>query len=63
MKDLIVPPQLSKRFRRLEAIIKQAAGLFDSIKGFEDVETLLLRGTGLSPHTYRSYLTAVRQLY
>jgi hypothetical protein len=37
--------------------------LFDSIKYFEDFETLLLRGAGLSPHTYRSYLTAVRQLY
>lgn len=63
MNDLIIPSQLSKRFPRLEAIIKQAASLFDAINRFEDVEMYLLRGAGLSPNTYRSYLTAVRQLY
>ena len=60
MNDLIIPSQLSKQFPRLEVIIKQAAGLFDSIRSFEDVETYLLRRAGLSPNTYRSYLTAVR---
>jgi integrase len=63
VNDLTIPSNLSKRFPRLEQIIKQAAGLFDSINSFEDVETYLLRGAGLSQHTYRSYLTAVRQLY
>ena len=41
MNDLIIPPQLFKRFPRFEAIIKQAAGLFNSINSFEDVETYL----------------------
>ena len=63
MNDLIISSNLSKRFPKLEAIIKQAANLFDSSNSFEDVETLLLRGAGLSPHTYRSYLTAIWQLY
>jgi site-specific recombinase XerD len=63
MTDLTIPSKLTDRFPRLEAIIKQAANLFDSINSFEDVETYQLRGAGLSPNTYRSYLTAVRQLY
>jgi len=63
VNDLVIPSNLSKQFPRLEQIIKQAAGLFDSIHSFGDVETLLLRGAGLSPHTYRCYLAAVRQLY
>ena len=63
MNDLIIPSQLSKRFPRLEAIIKQAQGLFDSIKSFEDLERHFLKGNGLSPNTYRSYLTAIKQFY
>ena len=63
MNDLIIPSQLSKRFPRLEAIIKQAQGLFDSIHSFEDLERHFLKGNGLSPNTYRSYLTAIKQFY
>ena len=63
MNDLIIPSQLTKRFPRLEAIIKQAQGMFDSIHSFEDLERHFLKGNGLSPNTYRSYLTAVRQFY
>ena len=33
------------------------------IESFEDVERLLLRGQGLSPNSYRTYLQAVRQMY
>ena len=63
MNDLVIPSNLSKQFPKLEAIIKQAAGLFDSINSFEDLERHFLRGNGLSPNTYRSYLTAVKQFY
>jgi len=61
MNDLIIPSKLSKRFPRLEAIVKQAQGLFDD--SFEDLERHFLKGNGLSPNTYRSYLTAIRQFY
>jgi len=63
MNDLIIPSHLSKRFPRLEAIIKQAQGLFDSINSFADLERYFLKGNGLSPNTYRSYLTAIKQFY
>lgn len=43
--------------------LRRAAALFESIKSFEDIELRLLRGAGLSPNTYRSYLVAVKQLY
>ena len=43
--------------------LRRAASLFESIHSFEDIELHLLRGAGLSPNTYRSYLAAVKQLY
>ena len=43
--------------------LRRAAALFESIHSFEDVELRLLRGVGLSPNTYRSYLTSLKQLY
>ena len=44
---------------RLEAAMEMLRG----VETFDDVERLFLEGTGLSPGTYRSYLTAVRRLY
>ena len=43
--------------------IRRAAELFSKIHSWPDVELYLLRGQGLSKNTYRSYMTAVRQLY
>lgn len=43
--------------------LKKAQVVFDSISSFEDIERAFLKGAGLSPHTYRSYLTAVKLLY
>lgn len=60
------PDVLSQLTRCMPTVLeglKRAAALFDRIHSFEDVETYLLRGQGLSPNTYRSYLCAVKQLY
>jgi len=43
--------------------LPKAQTVFCSIKSFEDIERIFLRGQGLSYNTYRSYLTAVRQFY
>ena len=61
-KALISHPAL-KAFPQLQEGLRKALLLFERIKSFEDVETYLLQGQGLSPHTYASYMTAVKQLY
>ncbi len=70
MNDLIlsgepaeVLRQVQSYFPNLLEAMRKARTLFERIRSFEDIETYLLRGAGLSPNTYRSYLTAVRQLY
>jgi hypothetical protein len=43
--------------------LRKAQSVFESVKSFEDVERLFLKGAGLSPNTYRPYLQAVKQFY
>jgi integrase/recombinase XerD len=43
--------------------LRKAFTLFNSVKSFEDLEREFLKGAGLSPNTYRSYLCAVKQFY
>ncbi|MBA7493528.1 Tyrosine recombinase XerC [subsurface metagenome] len=43
--------------------LKKASSVFDSIKSFEDVEHVLLKGAGLQPNTYRIYLGAVKRFW
>jgi len=70
MNDLIVFKEPAEALRQIQSYfpnildaLSKARTLFEQIKSFEDVETYLLRGAGLSPNTYRSYLTSVKQLY
>jgi hypothetical protein len=63
MNDLIAKPDHLGNFPGLAEGLNKALCFFDKIKSFEDVETCLLKGQGLSTNTYRSYLAAVRQLY
>jgi len=42
---------------------KRAADIMARIRSWDDVETYLLRGAGLSPRTYAAYLSAVKGLY
>ncbi len=63
MNDLTLSTDLQKSFPTITVGLKKAQQILDSITSFEDVERLFLMGAGLSPHTYRSYLTAVKQLY
>ncbi len=70
MNDLISPERAGKALSQIQTYfpnifeaLKKAQSVFEHIHNFEDVETFLLRGAGLSPNTYRSYLTAVKQLY
>ena len=54
---------INKMFPNFEQGFRKAAELFGKIRSFEDIEIHLLRGRGLSPNTYKSYLAAVKQLY
>ena len=63
MKDLVLSADLQKSFPTIVEGLKKAENIFSQINSFEDIERLLLRGAGLSPNTYRSYLEAVKQFY
>jgi integrase/recombinase XerD len=63
MNDLTLSSAMAESFPSLFEGLKKAQSILDSIKSFEDVERIFLMGQGLSPHTYRSYLTAVKQFY
>ena len=70
MNDLILSGEPAEALRQIQSYfpnvlnaLRKSRTLFERIQSFEDVETYLLRGAGLSPNTYRSYLTAVKQLY
>jgi len=61
--ELVIPEQLQQAFPTMMEGLRKAASIFDQIKSFEDIERVFLKGQGLSPNTYRSYLTAVKQFY
>ncbi len=63
MNDLTIRSNLQEAFPTLVEGLRKAQGIFDQIKSFEDVERVFLLGQGLSPNTYRAYLTAVKQFY
>lgn len=43
--------------------VRKAQTVFNSIKSFEDIEAVFLKGAGLSRNTYRSYTAAIKQFY
>ena len=63
MTDLILRDDFQKSCPTIVQGLKRAQTIFDSIKSFEDIERFFLKGNGLSEHTYRSYLTAIKQFY
>jgi len=63
MNDLTISKQFQDSFPTVVEGLKKAQNIFDSIKGFEDIERVFLKGNGLSQNTYKSYLQAVKQFY
>ncbi len=63
MNDLVISSGMTEAFPTLCEGLRKAQTILDSIKSFADVERVFLLGAGLSPNTYRSYLTAVKQFY
>ena len=63
MNNIILPSAFAESFPSLFEGLKKARTVFDSINCFEDVKRVFLMGQGLSPNTYRSYLTAVKLFY
>ena len=63
MNELTVQSIESVYGSHFAAGFARAAKVINSIQSWNDVETLLLRGQGLAAGTYRTYLTAIRQLY
>ena len=60
---LVLPPTFREAFPTMADGIRQAWTVFARIHSFKDIETELLKGAGLSPATYASYLEAVKQFY
>lgn len=63
MNDLALLQQARERMPRLFKNGIETLEVLLNIKSFEDVERTFLKGAGLSPHTYSSYLTAIKQFY
>ena len=63
MTDLILSGSLAATFPKLFDTLKAAQDILDGIHSFDDLEDTFLRGRGLSPNTYRSYLTSTRLFY
>lgn len=58
-----LPAELKQALPSMAEGIARAVRLLQQVHSFEDVERLFLMGAGLSPNTYRAYLTAVRDFY
>ena len=63
MNDLIISRQFANAFPTITEGLKRAQRIFNSINSFQDIEDTFLKGAGLSDHTYRSYLQAVKEFY
>jgi integrase len=63
MNDLVLSAGMAQAFPTIAAGLRKAQSVFDSIKSFEDIERVFLKGAGLSANTYRSYLSSVRAFY
>ena len=63
MNDLTIPSSLLSQYPFIATELQKTQGVLSSIHSFEDIERIFLQGQGLSAHTYRSYLTAVKQFY
>lgn len=63
MNELIIREDFQKCFPSMMDGIRKATEIFDSIKSFKDIERYFLLGAGLSPNTYKTYLSAVKGFY
>ena len=63
MNDIILRNDFKKACPTVVEGLKRAQSIFDSIKSFEDIERIFLKGNGLASETYRSYLQSIKQLY
>lgn len=63
MTELILRDDFRRSFPGIAEGLRKAQEVFETVKSFEDIERVFLKGAGLSPNTYRSYLEAVKQFY
>ena len=63
MTELILRDDFRRSFPGIAEGLRKAQEVFENVRSFEDVERVFLKGAGLSPNTYRSYLQAVKQFY
>lgn len=63
VNDLTLSAGLAQALPSLVQGLRKAQSILDSIQSFEDIERVFLKGAGLSPNTYRSYLAAVKDFY
>ena len=63
MNDLVIPASILDALPGVSDGIRNAMALFARIKSFDDIERIFLKGAGLSPESYRSYLCATWQSY
>lgn len=63
MTDLILRDDFRKTCPTIVEGLKRAQTIFDSIKSFEDVERLFLKGAGLCASTYQTYKKSYKYFY
>lgn len=63
MTGLVLHDGFRRSFPGIADGLRKAQEVFDTVQSFEDIERVFLKGAGLSPNTYRSYLQAVKQFY
>jgi hypothetical protein len=62
MTGLVLHDEFRRSFPGIAEGLRKAQEVFETVQSFEDIERVFLKGAGLSPNTYRSYLQAVRKI-
>jgi integrase len=63
MNDLPLPNHFEQLFPALPNTLERVYRILKEIESFEDLERLILKGSGLAESTYKSYLLAVKDFY
>lgn len=63
MKEVALASNFTKCFPTISAGVAKAEKIYSSIRSFDDIERLFLKGAGLSPTTYETYKKAYKYFY
>jgi site-specific recombinase XerD len=63
MHELIKYESLKEKFPNVHNGLEKIFKIFEEVCTFSDIERVFLKGAGLSPRTYKTYLQAVKSFY